>query len=540
MPLLSPPPFDPTCAVNGIRAYVRVQTPPELDPRLGVVRPGMLYGFDTAQVGGPADDLLSVTTSKQINQPGGRFALQFTPREPVAGYNWADLIPGYSLVEIWLQRYPQNPEPVLVMLGLTGARQESEDYGQAEPMRTVQVSGRELSAAIFVDQQVLYLPVPPDALTPTSPLAIDVPMTDEFGRIVSAGSTSSAGPFAGPHIALNQMLAIDPELAQIGASPVDVIDRFVRMMTVGVKTSYNPSGLPLVNFEFPDARIRDLLFFDASKAQALLFDPHAQLPASSQLTDSAVSLWNLVSTWSDPHYQELWGITRDRTLDRNSALLTTTQRSAVEIIFRKKPFGGFINAAGELVGARSVSGSQFDREFENDPTQNVTISDHDVISMSVMRTVDAVRNVFLVYPQMPHINRPEDFRSQHAPLADQDPASPSNVRRFGPRLMQVNDRYLRFPESQSVPAPQPPDAYAIATSHEQLLRAWHKFEPLFYRGRYTLKGDATINIGVRATHVGRRISREYYTTGITQAMIIGAPTPTFTTVVEMERGWPIS
>lgn len=538
-------PFDAGSARYAVRTIVKIQTPPEWDPRKGVVRPGQLWGFDSTN--GPSEDLISVTTSKALGEPCGRFTLTFVPRER-DGYTWADLVPGYSLVEIWAQRYPTNPEPVLLMLGLTSASARSEDYSSAQPRRTVQISGRELSC-IFVDQRVLYLPVPPERTATRQAGEILEASTDDLGRTFGSRQGPAGLPAtASPSVAAFGMLAIDPELAARGDSPVDAIDRFVKMVTVGTKSEYNPDGLPLLNFEFPDAKLRELVFFDRAKASALLFDPGAELPAAGQLSVENAQLWNLMETWSDGTYQELFTETRDLSLANPEISLERVSPASIEVVFRKKPFAGRIDGTGAVYGIAPPSGTQFDRDFAQDPAENILIDGSDVISLSIVRAVDRISNVYLVYPIVPGISSRTDFRALHQPLVDDTFSSPSSMRRFGPRLLERSDYYLRIGE-QFTPAepavassPAPPEAFARASARQELLRAWHRFEPLFWRGTYTLKGDPHLRIGKRMVDRGSGkdpVSREYYVSGVSHSIVVGGQQPTFISRVSVERGWDL-
>jgi len=536
---------------GSIRAVIKIQTPPVYDPDTGVIIGRQLFGFDTAEAGGPADDLLAVSTKKRIEQPAGRFSLVFTPRQVWNGKTWADLIPPYSLCEIYMQRYPENEEPVLVMVGLTDAQIESDDYQQAAPQRTRQVTGYELSV-LLSDQKILYLPVPPDQRQVLLTTALFSQTPDALGRTPSL-QRNRAGederflpPTASPELAAfaskdggeKGMLAVDPKLATEGSSPIDVIDRVVRMLTVGTETPYNHNGLPLVNFDFPDARLRDLLFFD--KGKATLFDPRAVLPPSAQIT-ADTNLWNLLTTFSDGVFQELFTQSVDlslappitaleRALGSTDRLLETASPVAVEIVFRKKPFAGRINDKGELVGVADPNGSQFDRSF----AASETVAIKDAVCWNLVRNSrdQNVTNTYLVYPRLPNYNSPLDHRAQIAPVVDADRLNPSSVRRFGPRLLEVQDVYL--PPDLKGPLP----FVELAHAREMLLWAWRRFGPLFRSGRYTIRGNTRMRVGKRGVHETRDFNREYYLEGVGQNMNFGKA-PRFITTLDVERGWPL-
>jgi hypothetical protein len=340
------------------------------------------------------------------------------------------------------------------------------------------------------------------------------------------------------------MLAIDPMLAIQGESPVDAIDHFVQMMTTGFKTQYNPNGIPLVNFQFPDAELKNLVFFNAAEAKAKLFDPRAELPASSQLTYNS-SLWNLMTAWCDPAYQELFAVTRDLSAlpdPRNPGQqlgLSMSSPSAVEIVFRKKPFAGFIDGTGKLQGVAKPTGTQFDANFVGDGGNTVTVDGSDIQTESVFQSPERAKNIYLVVPVVPGMDEPHSFEALAVPLGDNEGTSPSRISRYGPRLMKVADYYLRWGEGPQAKA-NAPDPFALARQRQRLLRAWHRFEPLFYHGSLRLKGNAHVQVGNRLVDRradGRR--REYYVTGWTDSMTFGRDVGYMTTV-QVERGWDLN
>lgn len=526
--------FSPEAARRSIRALVRIETPARWNQRLNASEPGQLYGLDSA-VSDPGKDLISVSISKGRNEPCGRFALTFVPRDVDRGRTWAELIPAYSLVTISLQAYPFDQAPVLVMLGLSDVCMQSEVYSSAEPQRQIQVVGRELSC-LLADQRIVYLPVPPQdqwtqSAEPIADAAKRPPARqDAFGR-VSPGEDQlppTASEDLARQVSQQQgMYGIDPTLGAMGDTPVAVIDRFVRMLTVGVTSEWNKGGRPFVNLRFPDSQLRDLLFFDKSKAETALFDPRAKLPAMAQLSTNA-SMWQLLTTWSDSTYQELFPVTRDMALNTNAAF-SSSRDAAIELIFRKKPFAGHIDETGKLTGVAPPSGTQFDEAFAKQHTSR--IEDAEVASSSLSRGhLDQVSNIYWVYPMVSAMSTPNWNTIIH-PLADVDPDSPSRISRFGPRLKHVSDRYMYL---QDTLAPQ-----EIATSRQALLRAWHRFEPEFIRGSYSLRGRADLQVGTRLVHEGRGVLREYYINRVAHHMLLGAEQPRFMTDVEVERGWDL-
>lgn len=513
--------FDPRRSVSHFRVIVRIQTPPHYDPILRkVVDVGNIWGFDSAKPhDDPTRDLLSVQTSKSLFEPCGRFVLNFTPREPIAGKNWSEVIPPYSLVEILLHREGVTEEPRLVMLGLTDRSQVSEDYSAASPQRTVQVSGRELSA-VLVDMRTMYLHNPP---TPMS--VIGAPGDGELPSLYQA-----------PAQALG-MLAIDPTLANEGESPVDAIDKFVTMLLTGRAndTLFEKDGRPMIDMQLPNAKLSDLLFFDAAKARAALFDPGAQLSPRHQLSDCGRSLWEVLEAFSDPSYQELFTRTvEQRTVDTANQMSVAGAGPGVEIIFRKKPFAGRIVSTGHITGVAHVHGSQFDQEFLDRPEESITIDGTQLIAATTGKSLQRVTNVYYVTPSAAVHGLEGSVRELVQPVVDSGPYAPASVDRLGVRPRLVNDLYFGSVQKDN------PELHTMAATREQLLWAWHRFESLFGFGSYTLVGHPVIETGRRLVRRDRGRDWESYVTHVGHSVLLAGPQPRYTSSVSVERIWAMS
>lgn len=521
---------------SAVRAIVRIQTPAEYDPVTGDIMQGRFLGFDSDDIQSWfARDIVSISLSKSLDDPCGRANIEFVPRRDVEGCTYADRIPSYSVIEIYLQRWPENPQPVLVFIGLTDARNESESYhedGQVE--RKISISARELSC-IFVDWRTLYLPAPP------------------VGAMVE--STTDLPGLYSQEVQLLGMLALDPELALIGESPVSVVGKFVQMMTTGLKSPWNPDALPLVNLSLPydetlgRARtLADYIVFDEARAKQGLFDPTARLPAASQMTLTDHSLWHLVETFSDPVYQELFTQSVElRTpgpVDPGAG--TPPQGGVVEVVFRKKPFGARLDAKGELDMSSlrlGIGESQFDKEFEQDPINNLHLTDRDVTSISLRRSPEDLYNLYYVFPQIPALNY-EDFRSLIAPLVDDADGSPSSVSRYGVRLLHHADYY--FDEFDPQDKAKEANMAKRAQSRAKMLYYWYRHNPLFYRGEYQIRGNPHARVGMRMVHTGRELGpngkagqREYYIKEVAHTIRFGEQV-SFRTRLGVQRGWPIT
>lgn len=104
--------------------------------------------------------------------------------------------------------------------------------------------------------------------------------------------------------------------------------------------------------------------------------------------------------------------------------------------------------------------------------------------------------------------------------------------------MEGKDYYLRLARSADE---QVPDPRAMAVERQRLLRAWHRFEPLFCRGSRRLKGTSQIHVGKRLVDQKRNDWRqEYYITGWTDSLRFSRTAVDYTTSVQVERGWDLS
>jgi hypothetical protein len=411
-----------------------------------------------------------------------------------------------------MQRYPDDQELRLAMVGLTGTVLESEVYGQQQPQRQVQVSGREVSC-IFVDQKTFYLP--PAQITAVNP------------DVASAAPTPDLPTLFTPAAQLLGMAVIDPELAYAGASPVDAIGNFVDMITIGRSTPFNRDALPLLNLELPEGlTLNDLLFFDREKAQRELFDPNARLPSSSQLTNTGEPLWNLITTFSDDAYQELFAVSREP----SAPFTGLRSRGYVELVFRKRPFAGSIDGFGRVVGQAAERGSQFDQSFAD--TETVEVPETRIIARVRKRSPTNAQNTYFVFPQKPAFNANTDDRSILTPLLDAGQFSPSSFTRLGLRLRHVPDYYVQNAATA--------DALETAAARQVLLWGWHRFEPLFWSGHLSMSLMPALQVGKRlVSNWGGRGTFEYYVRTLTHSVNLSEAAVRAVTVAGVDRGWPI-
>jgi hypothetical protein len=109
-----------------------------------------------SKVGDPNTDVLSVSTSKDLNSATGTFSIEMVPQKDVNGKTWSDKIQVFDYVEIRMKGISDDKEHV-VMRGLVDAIQRSESFGEI-PRRTITISGRDLGV-LLSDFSVWYCPM---------------------------------------------------------------------------------------------------------------------------------------------------------------------------------------------------------------------------------------------------------------------------------------------------------------------------------------------------------------------------------------------
>lgn len=481
---------------NSIRAIVKIQTPSFFDAEENQTIPENTWNFDSAS-GDIGADVLSLSVTKAMNSPFGRFSLNLSPRLIARNKHWGDLIPPYSLVEIWLQSYPRDKTPVLAMVGLVDEVSVDETYTNAVQNRSIQITGKE-STCLFVDQKTYTVPSTLDTVEP----ADDIKLPELYSQKTM----------------LLQGFNINPDLVQENTKPYDSFYTFFKIITEGgVRSEGNQEAQPFVNLDLPfnpstrdKLSIADLIFYDPEKTKNNMADPRFIFPASSFTIQNNIPIWTLMSSLVSPVFFELYTVSKE--LDG---------RGVNEIIFRKKPYAGRLNENGQVIEDRPVGQSQLD---EGLPT--FELGDLDVLSRSLQRSPQNIKNFYRVLGAFLNQNIPSDPWLYSTPLIDYADNSPSSIKRYGLRLFDVDDYYLA----------QDSDEIEVKKQRQKLLWYWHRFEPVFKSGDYVIRGNPSIDIGTRITHN----NYEYYVTGVSHNFTATSQSPAFLTKLTVERGWPIA
>jgi len=523
-----------------VEAFSNANTPPSV-----AVANDLLQRFGGAKL---RDDLISVTVSNSIRQPFATFQLVLSPL-PIAGpFTWADLIRPYSLVAIALHRLGTSGDPAAtdvpdpVLLGLVDYAAITEDYSTAEPRRIVRVVGRSLSA-VLSDQRWWYHHFlsqnpPPDLREFYEQPPGIVLLRDEV-------QLRSLGIFA---------TDLDRFKDVTQRHPVDCMEKAYELF---VGSGSAPGFIKLL---FADGRtLGDRLRFDAVAARVNFPDPNARLTGQFiPTTMPEASCWQVMDHFKPEDFAEFF----------TDCVGTSVEDVQCQIIARKPPWAGHIAygpkgaslafspplaispAAGFGSGfsvafnAPGPGTSLFDGVFGswNRDEQTVAIDGSDVISQPVLRRgLDAreLMNVFEVRPQIGDAsgNTKGDNLAQQEfpPLVDEEPASPSYIRRYGIRkkTIQLNSIPIFTADGSTRLGVGDPVRHCLA--YAALLRHWHRFGPEFWSGTRVLKGRTALRAGRRLYDVDQR--REFYITAVSHHMQLDVPG--FTSTVQLERGWDL-
>ena len=110
----------------------------------------------TANEGEENSDLISVSTSKDLESPAGSFQIVLVPKKTL-GETWFDRVKVFDFVEISFKGM-KDPEKKVIMRGLVDTIQLSESYESGIPQRTVQITGRDLGS-LLLDFEIYLIPV---------------------------------------------------------------------------------------------------------------------------------------------------------------------------------------------------------------------------------------------------------------------------------------------------------------------------------------------------------------------------------------------
>jgi hypothetical protein len=500
------------------------------------------------------NDLQGVTVTNSIGSPdSATFELRL-PMRPVFGKrNWADVLRPYTVVSIAIHRGGVRSDPAAtsapepVMLGLVDFAEVVEDYSQQAPYRFVRVVGRSLGALLADQPWWFHRYLVAAGGEGDAPGAARIP--DDFRSWYSDHASFS---LLRDEVNLRTLgfLAVDPNLF------LDVAERDPATCMQRAYDFFvgNAQRAGFIKMAFADGRpLRDRLVFDADLTRQSFFDQGARLmrqvlPASFP----TASCWDILDLFCEPPFTELFADTFG----------TSVQDAAVHIIARKPPWAGHVVdtprgprvafSTGSAPPGPGVGQSLFDRSLAeavpghwDRSLDTVTIDGADVIQRPQLRRgIDgpgAVFNAFEILPQVSSLagNGPGDRAIQEMtpPLIDEDPASPSYVRRFGIRRFPrraskyisttTRDGSMRFGQARDQ-----------SMAYQLLLRTWFYRLPEFWHGRYVLRGRTALRVGRRL--VDRALSREYYITSVTHRVDLAGQEPGFESACTVSRGWDLN
>jgi len=444
---------------------------------------------------------------------------------------WVDIIKPYSLVSIAFQRMGDSndpatdPSPVPIMLGIVDTAQRADDYGDAAPRRSQRIVGRTLTG-ILEDHRYWFHNMLQEGFKPA-----------DYREFLLDRDTE-----------VN--LREEVELRTLGLLSVDegmflVSERHpVRLVEAGFEhfVRGTPDTPPFVSLNFSDGKaLSERLIFEPEKAMAGHVDHRAALPISqvpNHLTGA--SLFDVLQlAGGQAPYMEIF----------SEVIGTSLGNAQAEIVLRKPPWAGHVdyNGAEAAVAFATPTGrpafrgqSLFDEVYGawNIHNETVEVDNSDVVSVSHLSRSSKDRPIYTLYQVVPVIaesnygQRDELWKAIIPPVIEEDPESPSYIKRFGVRPFDHKEK--------SVPVADDHPSGDIARRclvYATLAREWFYRNPEFWHGVYVLKGRPSLRIGKRL--VDRNLSREYYITSVSHRMSFDRD-PSYLTTVQVERGWDLS
>jgi len=107
-------------------------------------------------VGDTKSSLLSIATTKNMNEASGTFQIQLTPEKDSQGLTWFDKIGIWDFVEIKLKGI-LDKEEIVVMRGFVDTISYSEEFAGGVPQRSISISGRDLGC-LLTDFSIYMIP----------------------------------------------------------------------------------------------------------------------------------------------------------------------------------------------------------------------------------------------------------------------------------------------------------------------------------------------------------------------------------------------
>lgn len=489
------------------------------------------------------DDLMAVTVSNAINRPFASFELVMAAR-PITpdGYTWADLIEPFSLVTIAMHRSgPTNDptttlQPETVLLGLVDYTAISEDFSDAAPRRQVRIVGRSLSA-LLADQRMWFH----HFLANTQNVA-------HLPDVRALYQTQPNWMLLRDEVGLRGLgfLAFDVEMFKdvTQRHPIAAVAKAWDLFVTGTGQE-----APFVQIQFADgAPLAKRLVWNAADAEASYVDAKARLQAQfipTQAQMQQASCWDLLGMFCPQPFMEIY-----------QDSIGTLELPECHVVLRKPPFAGHIgydsgqpNVAFSTGAFPESQGSLFDSEYGQNWSRSrdtVVISGTDILAIPIMRRGMDGRPVYSAYDVQPALGGPSGnmqsdrlVQMEVAPIYDEYIYSPSYIRRVGIRSVAPRPNTISIVSPDGDTRLEFGDFGKHAYAYSGLAYTWFFRSPAFWQGQYVLKGNTGIRIGRRLVDRTRTRPREYYITSVVHRMEFGGQ-PSFTTTVQVERGWDLS
>lgn len=515
-------------------------------------------------------DIEDVTISSTLRRECSSFQITLAARPvtvPVDGVglmqfeDWAEVIRPQALIAIAIHRQgsPSDPsttwapEPMFLGLVDPGGVSKRMDFSRAQPRRVVCISGRSL-ASVLSDQRWWY-----------HHYLADSPPPDIAEFFADTAGVEPADLDAETQIRDLGFFAVDLNLFTdvVNRSPVDGMKAAYDFF-IGGDPADGPPTEGFIKLRFADGRgIRERLRFDAALARRSFFDSGARLTRQTIITSDLVqaNCWEAMQSFAEEPFVEMFTDTFGDSLED----------AHVDIIVRKPPFAGHIAYPPKGASVEFSSGkapvplsSLFDQEFGgwgqrvaivdngelhgswNECDQTVLIDPSDILAApNLRRGGTEIYNAFSICPQIGGAggqSKGEQLLSRETPpIIDKNPESPSYIRRYGIRLHPARyTKYIPMLESDGVTR-LPSGGWARhSAAYGALLHAWNKWNPEFFTGQLVVQGRTSLRIGRRLVYrdPSAGTHQEFYITGVLHRATLG-DRPSYTTTVQVERGWAV-
>ena len=486
-------------------------------------------------------DMLSVQVQNQLGNAAASFSIDLAPRKVYGDLTWAQIIQPYSLITIALHRRGNDaastasPEPVL--LGLVDYAQTVEDFSQNEPRRVDRIVGRALSSVLndhhwwyhhFLAGAGGVVQIPPDMR--------------EFYEVRPNREALRE------EVNLRDLgfLAIDLDLYKNVQQrhPVAFMAKTFEFFVGAPASTIGNVQDGFIKLRFADGRpLKERLIFNAGAALAGHHDQGARLSGAFIPTEMPqASCWTAMQHFAEQPFTEFFTDTYGTTIDD----------ALVQVVARKPPWAGHVTykpdpAVGFSTGsAPGQHQSLFDTAFgEWDIHKDtVEVSGDDIEYRALRRGVVGQGGMYNFYEVRPAgspssgNNRGDQVMQQLVPpLIDENPRSPSFIRRYGVRPFRHRTKYIAIVDTDDDGRLEGADLRRHALSYAALVHEWMFRAPEFWSGQYRTKGITGLRVGRRL--VDTDLNREYYITGVTHSMSLTSERPSFSTTTQVSRGWDL-